>query len=111
MTQPAPRGAALHCLSWAPGETSSSLQVWRLSVSLPVSSRRPGCLVAGSEAAGLVLTVSGSRAVTTREEETGKVVWEEVVESVIQNIWVGDSVVVVIPPDFKQGNTVACIHI
>ena len=67
--------------------------------------------MAGTEAAGMVLTVSGTRTVTAREENTGKVVWEEVVDSVIQNIWVGDNIVVSIPPDFKQGNTVACIHV
>ena len=103
------RGAALLCLTWAPGETSS--QLWRVTASLPVNTSRPGCLVAGTEAAGLVCTVSGTRTVTAREENTGKVVWEEVVDSVIQNIWVGDNIIVSIPTDFKQGNTVACIHI
>ena len=47
---------------------------------------------------------------SAREEDTGRQVWEEVVDSVIQNIWVGDNIIVIVPPDFKQGNTVACIH-
>ena len=104
------RGAAVLCLPWSP-HTSPSSRLWRVSTSLSLSSPRPGCLVSGSEVAGTVCTVSGARSVTVREERTGKVIWEETVDTVIENIWVGDTVIVIIPPDLRQGNTVSCIHI
>ena len=105
------RGAAVTCLAWQPGEVAHTCREWRLSSSLSLASPRPGCLVAGAEVAGVVVTVAGVRAVTVRAEDTGRVLWEAVTGTDIQNVWVGDTHLVTIPPDFRQGNTVCCVHI
>ena len=78
---------------------------------LSLASPRPGCLVAGAEVAGVVVTVAGVRTVTVRAEDTGRVLWEAVTGTHIQNVWVGDTHLVTIPPDFRLGNTLCCVHI
>ena len=92
----------------SPGSPSSSSRLWRLSSSLSVASslRASAITVAGCELGGAVVTVGGG-GVAARDENTGRVMWEE--GGGADNIWVGDTVIITITRGLREGSTAACI--
>ena len=63
----------------------------------------------GCELAGVVVTVGGAGGVAVRDDRSGKVLYQVQVDTGLENIWVGDTVILVIPRSFKNNNTVSCI--
>ena len=78
---------------------------------MEVCCSRSNVLLAGSQAGSVVCTVAGARHIVVREEQSGGKLWEETLEVEIENMWVGDSIIVTVPKTFKQGNTVCMIHV
>ena len=101
------RGACVLCFSW-PGTSS---RLWRINTVMEVCCARSNVLLAGSQAGGVVCTVPGARTITVRDERSGGKLWEESLQVDIENMWVGDSIIVTVPKTFKQGNTVCLIHV
>lgn len=68
----------------------------------------PGC-----ELAGVVVTFGGaSGCVAVREEDTGRVIWEERTDTgAVENVWVGDRVILLVPGDFKLENSLSCVFV
>ena len=78
---------------------------------MEVCCARSNVLLAGSQAGGVVCTVPGARSITVRDDMSGGKLWEESLQVDIENMWVGDSIMVTVPKTFKHGNTVCLIHV
>ena len=53
-----------------------------------------------------------SGSVAVRDEDTGRMLWEERTDTVsVENIWVGDRLIVIVPGDFTQDNSPSCLFI
>lgn len=51
-----------------------------------------------------------SGCVAVREEDTGRMIWEEMSDTAaVENMWVGDKVILLVPGDFKLENGPSCI--
>jgi len=100
------RGASVLCYSWP--ETCSRL--WKINCVMELCCARSNVLLAGSQAGSVVCTVPGARTITARDEQTGGKLWEEHLQVDIENIWMGDSIIVTVPKTFKHENTVCIIH-
>ena len=61
----------------------------------------------------MVVTLGGvSGGVAVREEDTGRLVWEERPDTgAVEAVWVGDKVILLVPGDFKQDNCPTCINV
>ena len=109
------RGAAVVCHDWsqwsARGAPCQEPPWWRASSSMSLSSNKTGVLVAGSELGGVVCCLGGGRGgVMVREERTGKVVGElDRCGVAVDNMWVGDTNIVLVPGNFKLDNTLCCV--
>ena len=112
------RGASLVChhldtwirAGYAPD--TCTRHVWRASQSMSACLNKPWVLVSGCEMGGVVCTVrGGAGGVVAREEATGRVIWEENVGVEVENIWVGDTIILIIPQNFKHNNTLSCISV
>ena len=78
---------------------------------MSLSSNKTGVLVAGSELGGVVCCLGGGRGgVMVRDERSGKVVVELDRGGVaVDNMWVGDTSIVLVPGDFSHDNTLCCV--
>ena len=67
----------------------------------------------GCELGGVVVTFGGaSGAVAVREEDTGRMLWEERTHTAsVENIWVGDRLILIVPGDFTKENSPSCIMV
>ena len=101
------RGASILCFSW-PGESS---QLWKVNTVMEVCCSRSNVLLAGSQVGGILCTVAGARNNVVRDEQTGGKLWDETLQMDIENMWVGDTIIVTVPKNFKQGNTVCLLHV
>ena len=51
-----------------------------------------------------------SGSVAVRDEDTGRMLWEERTDTAaVENVWVGDNVILLMPGDFKLENSPSCI--
>ena len=56
-------------------------------------------------------TAPGARKIVIRDEQTGEEIWEKTLKMEIENLWVGDSIVVTVPKNFEHGNTICMVHV
>ena len=107
ISQRGDKGSSIICYS-GPGESS---QLWSVSSSGEVSGSRSNALLDGSQAGGVVCTVSGAHTIQARDDQTGDQLWEETVKMEIENMWVGDQIIVTVPKNFEKRNTVCMLHV
>ena len=55
------------------------------------------------------MTVGGAGGVAVRDDGCGKVLYQVQVDTGLENIWVGDKVILVIPKTFNNKNTLSCV--
>ena len=78
---------------------------------MEVCCSRSNVLLAGSQVGGIMCTVAGARNIVVRDEQTGGKLWDEILQMDVENMWVGDTLIVTVPRNCKQGNTVCLVQV
>ena len=56
-------------------------------------------------------TVAGARTLFVRDEQTGGKLWGETLQTDVENMLVGDTIIVTVPKNYKQGNTLCLLQV
>ena len=78
---------------------------------MEVCCSRSNVLLAGSQVGGILFIVAGARTIVVRDEQTGGKQWEETLQMDVKNMWVGDTIIVTVPKNVMQGNTVCLLQV
>ena len=106
LSQRIEQGAYVICFS-GPGESS---QLWKINIDIQGDNARNNVLLGGSQAAGAVCTAARDGKIAGRDEQSGRELWSDDLKVEIENLWVGDNILITIPKNFEQRNTVCLLE-